>query len=63
MADILAGIDEQTQKSLVLAVTTITVENLCKLLVEKGVITKDEHKKIADDANESLRKAFTGEKS
>lgn len=57
----MASIDESTEQTLLLAITTVTVKNLCDLLIEKGVITSEEYKKITDDANNILQKAFTEE--
>lgn len=57
----MASIDEDTEKTLLLAVTTITLKNLCDLLIAKGIITGEEYKKIVDDANNGLQKAFMEE--
>ena len=54
----MASIDESTEQTLIFALTNIVVKHLCDLLIEKGVITEEEYKKIVDDANNSLQKAF-----
>lgn len=57
----MAKLTVEEEKIFLLGVTAITLKNLCDLLIDKGVITKDEYKKITDDANDSLQKAFTEE--
>lgn len=57
----MSGIDEDAEKTLLLAVTTVTLKNLCELLISKGIITAEEYKKIVDDANNGLQKAFMEE--
>lgn len=53
--------DIATEKTLFFAVASITLKNLCDLLIKKGIITEEEYKKIVNDANNSLKEAFMEE--
>lgn len=50
--------DVQKEMAITIATLSISFSSLCTLLIEKGVISKEEKEKIIDDVKNEIEKAL-----
>lgn len=50
--------DVQKEMAISIAISSLCFSSLCDLLIDKGVISKEEKKKIVNDAKNEIEKAL-----